>query len=94
MLGAVRALGQLADEPYPDPPYASPPFPPHRIPARRLSRTSFNLTAARGELVGLPGLTFANPDEARLALPEKHLAARVRHDGAEVDGPPDDDPSV
>ena len=34
---------------------------------------------------GYRGLTFANPDEARLALPEKHLAARVRHDGAEVD---------
>ena len=41
-------------------------------------RRYFNLTAARGALAMLPGLSFDEPEDARLAFPEKYLSARVR----------------
>jgi exodeoxyribonuclease III len=50
-----------------------------------ISRRYFNLTATRGQIATLPGLTFTDPEEARLAFPEKYLAAHVVVDGAAVD---------
>lgn len=41
--------------------------------------------AARGRIVALPGLAFADPAQARLAFPERYLAVRVVINGMEVD---------
>ncbi len=69
----------LLDRPYPPPPYLSPPLPPPPT-DKHIRRKYANLIAARHPLTALPGLTFADPEEERLAFPEKFLAASVRLD--------------
>lgn len=51
-----------------------------------IRRTYFNLTASIFPLAQLPGLIFSNPREARVAFPEKYVAARIAlgHDSVEV----------
>jgi len=77
----------LVAHPYPAPPYPSPPFPPKNQDRtqRQIERKNCNLVAARHPIELLPGLSFEDPDEARYAFPEKHVAARVTLDGHEVD---------
>jgi len=50
------------------------PYPTTRPPIRR---RYFNAIAARGAVAPLPGLDFTDPEQARVAFPEKYLAARV-----------------
>ena len=75
----VASTEALADEPYPAPPYTTPPFPRPSSggPRGQIKRKSFNLCAARGPLILLAGLAFPDPDEERLAFPEKYLAVGV-----------------
>lgn len=42
-----------------------------------VTRKYFNGLAVRGTIAALPGLAFPDPEEARLAFPEKYIAARV-----------------
>ena len=44
----------------------------------RIVRKYFNVLATRGTLAGLAGLSFSDPEHARLAFPEKYIAAQVR----------------
>jgi endonuclease/exonuclease/phosphatase family metal-dependent hydrolase len=74
---------ELVAAPYPAPPYPSPPF-PRRV-RGHIKRKYFNLTAARHPVELLPGLHFAEPDEALYAFPEKYVAARVSVGGREVE---------
>jgi endonuclease/exonuclease/phosphatase family metal-dependent hydrolase len=75
VVGAV----DLARLPYPPPPY------PERIKQRPIHRKNFNLTAARHPIAPLRGLRFEDPDHARLAFPEKFVAAEVSFDGRLVE---------
>jgi endonuclease/exonuclease/phosphatase family metal-dependent hydrolase len=56
---------------YPPPPY------PKGIKQSQIQRGGFHLTAARHPIAALPGLQFDDPDERRLAFPEKFVAAEV-----------------
>ena len=56
--------------PYPDP---------------AIERRHMNLIAARAPIALLPGLSFDDPDQARMAFPEKYVAARVMVDGFPID---------
>ena len=47
------------------------PYPPP------IQRKYFNAIAARGAIAPLPGLHFPDPEQARVAFPEKYVAARV-----------------
>jgi endonuclease/exonuclease/phosphatase family metal-dependent hydrolase len=81
----VESTIELVREPYPEPPYESPPLPPPRGGGihDHFQRKNFNLTASRYPIEALPGLSFDDSNEARLAFPEKYLACRVslgRHD--------------
>jgi endonuclease/exonuclease/phosphatase family metal-dependent hydrolase len=58
------------------------PYPPVKPP---IQRKYFNLIAARSLIAALPGLRYADPDQARVAFPEKYVAARITVDGAPVD---------
>lgn len=82
---SVISTVDLVTLPYPPPPYPSPPFPLWKEPHDHIQRKNFNLTAARDPIALLAGLSFEDSEEARYAFPEKHLAARVTVDGAEVD---------
>ena len=57
-------------------PYPPPPYDP-RIRQTQIHRKNFNLTAARHPIAALPGLSFDDEEEARLAFPEKFVAAEV-----------------
>jgi exonuclease III len=59
---------------------ARPPYPKDGI-----RRKYFNLTASRWPIFELPGLTFTDPGQGRVAFPEKYLVARVTGDGSDVD---------
>ena len=50
------------------------PYPTMQPPIRR---RYFNAIAARGAVAPLPGLDFTDPEQARVAFPEKYLAVRV-----------------
>ena len=65
-------------------PYPAPPY-PNRIKPRQIARKNFNLTAARHPIAPLPGLRFHYPEEARLAFPEKFVAAEVRLGGQPIE---------
>jgi endonuclease/exonuclease/phosphatase family metal-dependent hydrolase len=55
------------------------PYPPPVI------RKNFNIIAARHPINALPGLSFPDPEQARVAFPEKYLAARIVWEGVAVD---------
>jgi hypothetical protein len=78
-----RQRNRLVALPYPPPPYASPPF-PAEPPERQIRRRYFNLVASRHPIATLPGLAFQDPEEARCAYPEKHVAARVLVDDVAI----------
>lgn len=81
----VSAVDLLA-VPYPEPDYDTPPLPlSWKRPHGQIKRTHFNLVASRHPIAPLPGLAFDDPEEARLAFPEKHISARIRIDGHEID---------
>jgi hypothetical protein len=82
---SVLSTAELSSRPYPPPPYESPPFPPNNVPTTQLAREAFNLTASRGEIERLPGVSFEDEGEARFSFPEKYLATRVRLNGVEID---------
>lgn len=48
-------------------------------------RKYFNLTAAKSQIAVLPGLVFEDPEQARIAFPEKYLVVRVDVHDARVD---------
>lgn len=78
LLGAGYSLVSTIDLvglPYPPPPY------PKRIKQRQITRKNFNLTAARHPIALLPGLRFDDPEQQRLAFPEKFVAAEIYLDG-------------
>lgn len=50
-----------------------------------IERRYMNLIAARHPLALLSGLSFDEPDQARMAFPEKYLVARVIVDGVAID---------
>ncbi|MGH2763627.1 MAG: endonuclease/exonuclease/phosphatase family protein [Thermoleophilaceae bacterium] len=50
-------------------------------PGGAIRRRYFNLTAARVPIAPLPGLEFADPEQARIAFPEKFIATAVALDG-------------
>jgi len=52
---------------------------------RPIKRKYFNLVAAREPMTTLPELSFPDPEQARVAFPEKYLAATVVADGVEID---------
>ncbi len=84
---SIVSTVDLVALPYPRPPdsstYPFPPFPPNsREPIRR---RNFNLTAARHPICQLPGLSFQDAEEALYAFPEKHAAARVRVEDADLE---------
>jgi exodeoxyribonuclease III len=54
------------------------PYPRVEPPVRR---KYFNAIAARGAIAPLPGLDFRDPDEARVAFPEKYVAVQITLDG-------------
>jgi endonuclease/exonuclease/phosphatase family metal-dependent hydrolase len=68
---SVVSTADLVALPYPPPPYPAP------IRQRQIQRKNFNLTAARHPLAALPGLRFPDPEQARLAFPEKFVAAEI-----------------
>jgi endonuclease/exonuclease/phosphatase family metal-dependent hydrolase len=72
---SVVSAVELARLPYPPPPY------PKRVRQRPIQRKNFNLTAARHAIAPLRGLRFTDPDHARLAFPEKFIAAEVSFHG-------------
>ena len=76
---AVVSSAELAELPYPPPPY----YP--QIKQAQIHRKNFNLTAARHPIEALPGLSFNDPEEARLAFPEKFVAAEVSLAGEPVE---------
>jgi endonuclease/exonuclease/phosphatase family metal-dependent hydrolase len=53
------------------------PYPPPLPPGRQLRRRNFNVTASRLPIALLPGLSFPDPAEARVAFPEKFVAPAV-----------------
>ena len=53
------------------------PYPPPEPPRRQVHRRNFNLTASRLPIVLLGGLSFPDPEQARVAFPEKFVAAAV-----------------
>jgi endonuclease/exonuclease/phosphatase family metal-dependent hydrolase len=67
---SVVSTIDLVSVPYPEP---------------SIKRKYFNAIAARGTVDLLPGLRFPDPDEARVAFPEKYVAARVVLDGLEFE---------
>jgi endonuclease/exonuclease/phosphatase family metal-dependent hydrolase len=67
---SVVSSVELLALPYPDP---------------TIERRYMNLIAARHPLALLSGLSFDEPDQARMAFPEKYVVARVCVDGAAVD---------
>jgi endonuclease/exonuclease/phosphatase family metal-dependent hydrolase len=76
---SVVDAAELARIPYPPPPY------PRGIEQRQIKRGGFHLTAARYPIVALPGLQFDDPDERRLAFPEKFVAAEVDLSGRVIE---------
>jgi endonuclease/exonuclease/phosphatase family metal-dependent hydrolase len=50
-----------------------------------IKRTYCNILAARYPITPLPGLSFPDPEQRRVAFPEKYLAARIVCDGASID---------
>lgn len=83
---SVLSSIDLLTAPYPAPPYETPPFPKPRRPVQDpIRRRFFNLVAARYPLTRIDGLSYDDPDEARFAFPEKHLAAAIRIDGTIVE---------
>ena len=50
-----------------------------------IKRKNFNLVATRGRIAPLPGLTWPDAEEARVAFPEKYVAALVECDGLQVE---------
>lgn len=68
---SVLSSVELLPVPYPPPPY------PKGIKQRQIKRGGCHLTAARHPIVKLPGLQFDDPEERRLAFPEKYVAAEV-----------------
>jgi endonuclease/exonuclease/phosphatase family metal-dependent hydrolase len=57
-----------------------------KVPYPLLIRRKYcNMLAARHPISPLPGLSFPEPEQARVAFPEKYLAARVVYDGLAVD---------
>jgi endonuclease/exonuclease/phosphatase family metal-dependent hydrolase len=56
--------------PYPDP---------------AIERRHMNLIAARAPVALLPGLSFDEPEQARMAFPEKYVAARVIVNGVPIE---------
>jgi endonuclease/exonuclease/phosphatase family metal-dependent hydrolase len=67
---SVVSTIDLVSVPYPEP---------------SIKRKYFNAIAARGAIAPRPGLHFPDPDEARLAFPEKYVAARIVLDGLELE---------
>jgi endonuclease/exonuclease/phosphatase family metal-dependent hydrolase len=67
---SVVSSVELLALPYPDP---------------TIERRYMNLIAARHPLALLSGLSFDEPDPARIAFPEKYVVARVSVDGAAID---------
>ncbi|MGI8944733.1 MAG: hypothetical protein ACR2GL_00650 [Thermoleophilaceae bacterium] len=65
---SVLSALELLDAPYPE---MAPP----------IRRRYCSLTAARGSIAPLPGLTFEDPAEAATAFPEQYLAALVELPG-------------
>lgn len=83
---SVLSTVDLIGLPYPPPEdgaYPSPPFPPRF--KDQIKRKNFNLLAARQPIAALPGLSFADPEEARFAFPEKYLVGRVSIKGRAVE---------
>lgn len=76
---SIVSAVELARLPYPPPPY------PERIKQRPISRKNFNLTAARHPIAPLRGLRFGDPEHARLAFPEKFIAAEVTYENRQVE---------
>jgi endonuclease/exonuclease/phosphatase family metal-dependent hydrolase len=68
---SVVSSAELARLAYPPPPY------PTGIKQHQITRGGFHLTAARDPIAALLGLQFDDPDERRLAFPEKFVAAQV-----------------
>ena len=62
---------QSARVAYPPPPY------PEGIKQRQIKRGGFALTTARHPIIALPGLHFYDPEERRLAFPEKVAVVRA-----------------
>ena len=50
------------------------PYPEVKPP---IVRKYFNVLATRGTVAGLSGLSFSDPEHARLSFPEKYIAARI-----------------
>jgi len=50
-----------------------------------IKRKNFNLVATRGRIAPLPGLTWPDAEEARVAFPEKYVAALVECDDLQVE---------
>jgi exonuclease III len=50
-----------------------------------IQRRYFNAIAARGVIAPLPGLAFPDPEQARVAFPEKYVAARIVLDDVELE---------
>jgi len=47
----------------------------------QIKRKNLNLVAARGDIVSLPGLSWPDADQAAVAFPEEHVAARIKCQG-------------
>jgi endonuclease/exonuclease/phosphatase family metal-dependent hydrolase len=77
---SIVSAAELAELPYPRPPYRYP-----QIKQTQIHRKNFNLTASRHPMAALPGLSFEDPEEARLAFPEKFVAAEVSLAGQPVE---------
>ena len=60
---SVISTIDLVRLPYPEPP---------------IVRKYFNALASRDRMAALPGLSFSDPEHARLSFPEKYIAARIR----------------
>lgn len=66
-------------------PYPPPPYPRGVGRGGTIARKNFNLTASRLPIEPATGLSFPDPDEARLAFPEKYLVAELELDGKRVE---------
>jgi len=69
---SVASNVELSRLPYPD---VDPP----------VRRKYLNVTATRGRIATLPGLSFSDPGQARLAFPEKYLVTRISLGALAVD---------
>lgn len=65
-------------------PYPPPPYPPEARATDQIYRTYFNLIASRVPITEEEGLSFPDPEEAALAVPEKYVTARIELDGSDV----------